>query len=156
MDPILGRVFNRSRTYRLVIILLFAIISLIVIFGAYGAHADVGTIWTYTSRIHQSFVNTTTQPWQLKRPIFNFASQETNESTSDFVYKHSNSEPPEKTDDESPADFSMLDGIKVSPPAPPADTDNYLAICKEQRPPPLGFSNTLISRTYRPSRQGSP
>lgn len=121
----LGRVFNRSKTYRLIILVL-TFISLIVIFGAYGPHPDVGSFWTYTSTLHQSFVNTTSQPWQLKKPIFNFGSQETNTSSSTLIDEH----PAEKTDNESPSEYSMLDGIKVSPPAPPADTDNYLAICK--------------------------
>ena len=132
-----GRVFNRSKTYRLIILLL-TVISLIVIFGAYGPlpHPDVGTLWNYTSTFHQSFRNTTSQPWQLKKPIFNFDSQETNTSSLtlvDLVDEHSSSDdikPSEETDNAFPSEYSMLDGIKVSPPAAPADTDNYLAICK--------------------------
>ena len=114
-------------------ILVLTVISLIVIFGTYGPRPDVGRFWTYTSTLHHSFVNTTTQPWQLKRPIFNFGSQETNTSSSTLIDEHSNSDdtrPSEKTDNASPSEYSMLDGIKVSPPAPPADTDNYVAICK--------------------------
>ena len=140
MDAIrgsLGRVFNRSKIYRLIILLL-TVISLIVIFGAYSplSHPNVGTLWTYTSTLHQSFRNTTSEPWRLKKPIFNFNSQETNTSSStlvDLVDEHSSSDdtkPPEKTDNASPSEYSVLDGIKVSPPAAPADTDNYLAICK--------------------------
>lgn len=130
MDAIpgfLGRVFNRSKTYRLIILLL-TVISLIVIFGAYGPHPDASTFWTYTSTLHQSFVNTTSQPWQLKKPIFHFGSEETNTSRPTLIDEYSDSD--DVIDNESPSEYSMLDGIKVSPPAPPADTDNYLAICK--------------------------
>ena len=170
----LGRAFNRSKINRLSILLL-TIISLLIIFGAYGLlpHPHVGTLWSYTSRLHQSFRNTTSQPWQLKKPIFNFGSPETNTSSSTLVEptdEHRSSDdtkPPEKIDYASPSEYTMLDGIKVSPPAAPADTDNYLAICKYSDPPrkittcdplclPPTSSNALIKRCYRPSCQRSP
>ena len=131
-----GRGLNRSRIYRLIVILL-TVLSLVILFGVYGPHPNVHTLWTYTSTIHQSFVNTTSQPWQLKKPIFNFGSKEVNTSSSAVVYDPSDSDDfglPEKTDNRFPSKYSMVDGVKVSPPAPPADTDNYLAICKHQRP----------------------
>lgn len=138
MDTIgyLSRGLNRSRTCRLVIILL-TLLSLAAILGAYGPHPNVRTLWTYTSTLHQSFVNTTSQPWQLKRPIVNAGSKEANASSSAVLYEPSKSddfERPEKPDDGFPSEYSMLDGVKVSPPAPPADADNYLAICKQRRP----------------------
>ena len=155
-----GRGLSRSKTYRLLALILLTVLSLIVV---YSPHPNVGTLWTYTTTIHQSFVNTTSQPWQLKKSIFDFGSKDANTSSSALIYEPSKSddfELPEKSDTEFPFEYSILDGVKVSPPAPPADTDNYVAICKQQRPPKQpsdclfpGSSNPLIRRNYRPSRQ---
>ena len=155
-----GRGLSRSKTYRLLALTLLIVLSLVVV---YGLHPNVRTLWTYTTTIHQSFVNTTSQPWQLKKPIFNFGSKDANTSSSAVIYEPSKSddfELPEKSDTEFPSEYSILDGVKVSPPAPPADTDKYVAICKQQRPPKQPFyclfpgsSNPLIRRNYRPSRQ---
>ena len=159
----LGRGLSRSKTYRLLALILLTVLSLVVIRVVYGPHPNFRTLWTYTSTIHQSFVNTTSQPWQLKKPIFSFGSKDANTSSSAVIYEPSKSddfELPEKSDTEFPSEYSIVDGVKVSPPAPPADTDNYVAICKQQRPPKQpsyclfpGSGNPLIRRNYRPSRQ---
>ena len=156
----LGRGLSRSKTYRLLALILLTVLSLVVV---YGLHPNVRTLWTYTTAIHQSFANTTSQSWQWKRPIFNFGSKDANTSSSAAIYEPSRSdgfELPEKGDSELPSEYSIIDGVKVSPPAPPADTDNYVAICKLQMHPKRpsyclfpGLSNPLTRRNYRPPRQ---
>lgn len=48
----LGRGLSRSKTYRLFVILLLTVLSLVVIVVVYGPHPNVRTLWTYTSTIH--------------------------------------------------------------------------------------------------------
>ena len=112
----LTRLPNRFSTCCLILVPLTVTFFLILI-ATYGPHPAVNSFWPQIHRPQQSFDDSKAQ---LEEPegagvISDIDQQKDRTSIESQTYK-----PSEKLD------FR----IKVSPPAPPADLEEYLAICK--------------------------
>ena len=114
------------------------VILLVLILGAYRytSHPpqppDVGGFWHLSSRPQQSHTDSKTRPGQLGEVEVSADEQDDDQmSPSEWKeYDENKDSHPEENDEGNSSGFSLVDGVKVSPPAPPADTDEYLAICK--------------------------
>lgn len=123
---------------RLIFIAPLIVISLVFILGAYRYSSDpppspnVGAPWHYFPRPQHLCANSKTHAGQSKDLLVHADSQEHDELslTSLNVHKDTKGAKSEDIEKAIPSEFSLVDGTRVSPPAPAADTDEYLAICK--------------------------
>ena len=123
---------------RLILVAPLMVISLVLIFGVYryGPHSppppNVSTVWQFFPRPQHSHANFTTHAWQSGDLLVHTDPQDDERLSPTQTNVHSDSKNVESadTDSEIPSESSLIDGIRVTPPPPAADTGEYLAICK--------------------------
>lgn len=122
------RSFNRLNICRIIIIFIITVTIIIFAIGAYGPPSDAGTFWTHVPRPHQCYTKSKTHLAQSEGLIADVG---------DVVPSFA------KPDHKPAPESTMVDGVKVSPPAPPADDHEYLAICELYiRSPFYNFTST--------------
>ena len=141
----MGKAADGFHPKRVIIIIPLTVIILIFVLGAYAPQETAGSFWSSIPRPYHSRLDNKTQPVQLQSLLVKISTHENNTLTTTQLNETDNdgfgSVP--KTFDGSNPEFSMVDSMKVSPPAPPADTDEYLAICKHNARP-ASFSPIIL------------
>ena len=148
---------------RLFLIAPFMVISLVLILGVYRysphppSPPNVGTFWQFFPRPQHSYAESNTHAGEAGDVVVHADPQDEDRLSPPQLNVHSDSQniDAEDTDNKISSGLSLVDGIRVTPPPPPADTEEYLAICKRAE----GFIDSgkhLTEGQYRPPCQRRP